>query len=106
MKEEVLLEALRLEKARRSPYFFLTEYVWTVDERDGEIKRFPRMGNQKTCSCKSSFDITAEENKTLEFGMCPDCGTEYQVPFAYLRFLAEIWLKNKNLLVPKTRQMF
>ncbi len=103
---ELLEQAITYALARKDPYTFLTAYVKTVDERDGQVKPFPSIGNEKLCvKCKVSYPLPDEEKESLEFGYCPICEQELKVAWAYLKGICDCWRDNLNVLIPKTRQM-
>ncbi len=62
-------ESTSIVIALRDPWYFCTEYAYTIDEHDSDhpIKKFP--------------------------------------DYSYLEMLTDTWMKNKKLLVAKTRQM-
>jgi len=63
--------------AQTNPWIFLSEFVYTLDQADGKIKKFP--------------DLSIEFNG--------------QSRFEYLKVLVEEWQKHRLLIIPKGRRM-
>lgn len=69
------------EKYRTDPYRFLVECVWTLDQASQQVRRFPDLSDTP---CGSA------------------CGMGCQ---NYINHLVNRWLREKRLLVPKSRRV-
>jgi hypothetical protein len=67
------------DRYRTDPYAFLTECVWTLDQASQQVRRFPDIADSP-CSCPAK---------------CRN----------YIQHLCITWLREKRLLVPKSRRV-